>query len=166
LYDDSTISGALSPQLADDSTMSGALSPQMADDSPVSGALSPQLAEDSTMSGALSPQLHDDSTVSGALLSTAQEMVVFFLEESLRALGQPVSIPLQLGALLSRTYPAFPSMAAAILKLFTDKMIGGALYHIRFVGRLVGMLGSLVAKIVRILTTAPLRSNAPVQRLR
>ena len=38
-----------------------------------------------------------------------------------------------------------------MFRLFADKMLGGAVYHIKFVGRLVGMLVNLLARMVSIL---------------
>ena len=37
------------------------------------------------------------------------------------------------------------------VRLFADKMMGGAVYHLKFVGRLVGMLVNLLARMVSIL---------------
>jgi hypothetical protein len=66
-----------------------------------------------------------------------------------------VSIPVELGGVLVRLHPTPAHLATAIVRVFADQMASGALYHVKFVGRLLTILLTMVTNITNILLDPP-----------
>jgi hypothetical protein len=61
----------------------------------------------------------------------------------------------ELGGVLVRLHPTPAHLAAAIVRVFADQMASGALYHVKFVGRLLTILLNMVTNITNILLDPP-----------
>jgi hypothetical protein len=66
-----------------------------------------------------------------------------------------VSIPVELGGVLVRLHPTPAHLATAIVRVFAEQMASGALYHVRFVGRLLTILLTMVTNMTNILLDPP-----------